>query len=75
MLTGYVGLSTVLAALSLLLSAYWFKADTGLWLFATSSAALLMFSHRSNLQRMQQGTEARFEKVRILGRLFSAFRG
>ena len=75
MLTGYVGLSTVLAALSLLLSAYWFKADTGLWLFAAASAALLMFSHRSNLQRMQQGTEARFEKVRILGRLFSAFRG
>lgn len=75
MLTGYVGLSTVLAALSLLLSAYWFKADVSVCLFAAVSAALLAFSHRSNLRRMRQGMEPRFEKARILGRLLFGSRG
>ena len=75
LLTGYVGLSTVLAAFSLLLSAYWFKADAGVYLFAAASAALLVYSHRSNLGRLRAGTEPRFEKARILGRLFSGPRG
>jgi len=75
LLTGYVGLSTVLAALSLLFSAYWFKVDAGVWLFAVASAALLAYSHRSNLRRLRAGTEPRFEKARILGRLFSGSRG
>ncbi len=75
LLTGYVGLSTVLAAFSLLLSAYWFKADAGVCLFAAASAALLAYSHRSNLRRLRAGTEPRFEKARILGRLFSGSRG
>lgn len=34
-----------------------------------SGAALLVFSHRSNLQRLHAGTESRFEKARLLGRL------
>lgn len=75
LLTGYVGLSTVLAALSLLFSTYAFKADAGVFLFAAASAALLTYSHRSNLQRLRAGTEPRFEKARILGRLFSGSRG
>lgn len=75
LLTGYVGLSTVLAALSLLLSAYWFEDTAAHTLFAMASAALLTFSHRSNLRRMLQGTEPRFEKARVLGRLISGSRG
>lgn len=75
MSSGYVGLSTVLAALSLPASAYWLKADGSLWLFAAAGAALLAYSHRSNLRRLRAGTEPRFEKARILGRLFSGPRG
>jgi glycerol-3-phosphate acyltransferase PlsY len=75
LLTGYVGLSTVLASISLLASAWFFEAPTGQWLFAGASALLLTFSHRSNLLRLRQGTESRFEKARILGRLLSARRG
>ena len=75
MLTGYVGLSSVFAAISLLFSAYWLEADGALAVLAFASAALLTFSHRGNLQRMQAGTESRFEKARILGRLFSGSRG
>lgn len=75
LLTGYVGLSTVLAAISLLLSAAWSGADAGMWCFAAASAVLLTYSHRSNLQRLRAGTENRFEKARVLGRLLSGRRG
>jgi acyl phosphate:glycerol-3-phosphate acyltransferase len=69
LLSGYVGLSTVLASISLMASAYFFEASQSQWLFAIASALLLTFSHRSNLRRLRQGEESRFEKARILGRL------
>jgi acyl phosphate:glycerol-3-phosphate acyltransferase len=75
LLSGYVGLSTVLAAISLLASAYFFEASGSQWLFAIATALLLTFSHRSNLHRLRQGTESRFEKARILGRLLFGRRG
>lgn len=75
LLSGYVGLSTILAAISLVLSAYVFNGSTNHWLFAIGAALLLTFSHRSNLQRLVQGTESRFEKARILGRLLFSRRG
>ena len=75
LLTGYVGLSTVLAAISLLVSAAWSGADAEMWWFAIASSVLLTFSHRSNLQRLRSGTENRFEKARLLGRLLSGRRG
>ena len=61
--------------LCLLLSAAWSGADAGMWCFAAASALLLTYSHRSNLQRLRAGTENRFEKARLLGRLLSARRG
>lgn len=75
LLTGYVGLSTVLAAISLIVSAYIFHGTATHWLFAVGAAVLLTFSHRANLQRLHQGTESRFEKARILGRLLFERRG
>ena len=75
LLSGYVGLSTVLAANSLLASAYFFEASISQWLFAIAAALLLTFSHRSNLRRLRQGNESRFEKARILGRLLFGRRG
>lgn len=75
LLTGYVGLSTVLAATSLLASAAYADADGSRWLFALTMAVLLTYSHRSNLQRLRQGTENRFEKARVLGRLVFGRRG
>ncbi|MBP6533586.1 MAG: glycerol-3-phosphate 1-O-acyltransferase PlsY [Arenimonas sp.] len=75
LLSGYVGLSTVLAAISLMASAYFFEASSSQWLFAIATALLLTFSHRSNLHRLRQGNESRFEKARILGRLLFGRRG
>lgn len=69
--TGYVGLATILAALSLV-PAMWMLAPgpvpLALGAFAIATASLLTFTHRSNLARLRSGTENRFEKARLLKR-------
>lgn len=64
-LTGYVGLATVLAALALPLWALFTQADRVHAAFAVAIALYLVFTHRSNLQRLRQGNESRFEKARL----------
>ena len=66
--TGYVGLSTVLAAISLFVLALLTHADTARLAFALVVAALIPWTHRSNLARLRAGTESRFERVRLLRR-------
>lgn len=69
--SGYVGPSTVAAALVLPLTVPWFaaSADRPALLVAMSACALLIaWTHRSNLSRLAAGTEHRFERARILGR-------
>ena len=46
--TGYVGLSTILAACSLVATALWQGAPTVPLLFAIMTAVLITFTHRSN---------------------------
>lgn len=69
--SGYVGLATVLAGLSLLPMAL--LSDAGAWRFAftASAALLLLYTHRANLARLRAGTEPRSERARVLGRLLS----
>jgi glycerol-3-phosphate acyltransferase PlsY len=66
--TGYVGLSTMLAALALFPSVI-LLAKAGVvntWLvFAAVAVAFILFTHRSNIQRLNDGSEHRFEKVRL----------
>ena len=69
MLSGYVGLSTVLAVFSLVPTALVTDADAGRLMFAASAAVLLLYTHRSNLARLRAGTEPRSERARVLGRL------
>jgi glycerol-3-phosphate acyltransferase PlsY len=66
--TGYVGLSTVLAAIALFVLSLLVHADTARMAFALAIAALITWTHRSNLARLRAGTESRFEKVRLLRR-------
>lgn len=75
MLSGYVGLSTVLAGLALLTLAWLTEASAARVVFAVCAALLLVFTHRANLARLRAGTESRFEKVRVLGRLFQRHTG
>ncbi len=69
-LSGYVGLSTVLAGISLALLALFTSADPARLVFAIAAMLLLLFTHRANLARLRAGSESRFERVRVLGRLF-----
>jgi glycerol-3-phosphate acyltransferase PlsY len=72
MLSGYVGLASVAAAFTALFIVSCFGA--GLWsatgAFTAAMAALVVFKHRHNLLRIFKGTEHRFERARVLGRLF-----
>ena len=67
--TGYVGLSTVLAALALPLLAWGTDAEPARLWFSIFAALFIAFTHRANLQRLRQGTESRFERARLLHRL------
>lgn len=67
--SGYVGLATVLATLSLPLLAWWTEASTARLVFVTAAALFMLFTHRHNLLRMCRGGEARFERARLLHRL------
>lgn len=68
-LTGYVGLSTVLAGFALAALALATHAEAARLAFACAAALLLLFTHRGNLARLRAGTESRFEKARLLHRL------
>lgn len=69
--TGYVGLATILAGLSLV-PAMWILAPEplppALGALAIALAVTLVFTHRSNLARLRAGSENRFEKARLLRR-------
>ena len=70
-LTGYVGLATIVTGVVLVPVSLWFGREAPLiWGgFALAIAALLVFTHRSNVVRLIAGTENRFEKARIWHRL------
>lgn len=60
--TGFVGLATISASLVavLFLGATALPEQSGLFLFACATAALLIYAHRGNIRRMLDGTEPRF---------------
>jgi glycerol-3-phosphate acyltransferase PlsY len=63
--SGYVGLATVCAGLLLPLLALLWAEPPWTMAFAVFAATFLLFTHRSNLLRLRQGNENRFERVRI----------
>lgn len=68
--SGYVGLATVVAGASLALAAWWSEASQPRLVFACAAALLLLFTHRGNLLRLLRGEESRFERARLLHRLW-----
>jgi glycerol-3-phosphate acyltransferase PlsY len=69
---GYVGLSTVLAGISLPIFGFIAEASPPRLAFAAAVAVFLAWTHRSNLSRLRAGTEPRFERARVIGRWWSA---
>ncbi|HQW81319.1 MAG TPA: glycerol-3-phosphate 1-O-acyltransferase PlsY [Pseudomonadota bacterium] len=71
--TGYVGLGSILAGFTMLPAAWWLseRALAIEWWIAGGVVALfLLFTHRVNVQRLFAGNENRFDKARLLARLF-----
>jgi len=76
-ITGFVGLSTMLAGIALVPATLWLRPeDPGrVWLIGAIVVSLfLVYTHRSNITKMFRGTEHRFEKARVWRRLFLATR-
>lgn len=71
LLSGYVGISTILAAVSVPILEnilYGSESPPLFILFASCWASFILLTHRSNILRMMNGTENRFEKLWLLGR-------
>ena len=64
-LTGWVGLATMLAGISLVPVFLWLGAEPVALVFAIAVALFLIFTHRSNLRKMRLGNEYRFERVML----------
>jgi acyl phosphate:glycerol-3-phosphate acyltransferase len=63
-MTGYVGLSTMCAGLAAVACAGWrAPQNTPLLVFTLAMAAFVIFTHRSNVQRMRAGTESRVTRL------------
>ena len=74
-LSGYVGLSTVIAGFSLLVFALVDSAAMEVQVFAALAAFLMLFTHRANMQRLWQNNEYRFDKAMLWRRVWRALRG
>lgn len=73
-ITGYVGPNTVIASLSASVVYALRNADflnQDMFWFLLLMGLLLTFTHRENIKKLFQGRESRFEKARLLKKLFS----
>ena len=66
LVSGYVGLASVVAVACLLPLAWLTDTDIACRVFAGLAVLLVVFTHRGNLQRLRAGSESRFERVRLL---------
>ena len=73
-LSGYVGLATMLAGLSLVPQALIAGDDPLRLAYAAVCALFLVLTHRVNIARLRAGTESRFEGVRVFARLRARLR-
>ena len=68
--TGYVGLATMTAATSLpvWLAITRLPADQPLFIFSVVMALFIIYCHRSNIERLRNGTENRITKVMLFAK-------
>jgi len=66
-LSGYVGLASMIGALALAVSLWNRHAGTPLVTFGIAAALLVIYTHRGNIERMMSGTESRARRLWLLG--------
>ena len=64
--TGWVGLATMVSALSMVPAFVWLDASTERLGFAIGLAGFIVFMHRTNITNMLNGTENRFQRIRFV---------
>jgi len=64
--TGWVGLATMLAALSMIPAFYWLDASAEKLSFGILLALFIIFMHRSNIVNMLNGSEYKFQRIRFV---------
>ena len=69
-LTGFVGLGTMVAGVVLAASAYLLNIKEIYLYFSVLMSLFIIFTHRTNIKRMIEGNENRFEKAMIFKRWF-----
>lgn len=63
-LTGYVGLASMLAGVGLVIAVYWREpGNTPLLVFCILVTAFVIYTHRANTARMLAGTESRVRRI------------
>ena len=67
-ITGFVGLGTMIAGLALSLSAYILGVSDTYFYFSILMSLFIIFTHRSNIIRMIRGEENQFEKIMFFKR-------
>lgn len=72
MTTGYVGLGSIVGTVAMLPALWVFSEQPAReWIVAVVVlAAFVTYTHRANVQRLLAGSEHRFEKARLLAKLF-----
>ena len=69
--TGYVGLSTMIAGIVLTTTVFFIPNISNIYFyFSLAMSLFIIFTHRSNIMRMVDGNENRFEKVMLFKNLF-----
>ena len=63
--TGFVGLGTMLASIALSISTYCLINELSYFYFSIFMSLFIIYSHRSNIKRMINGTENKFKKAMI----------
>ena len=66
-LSGFVGLATIIAAISFPFSVY-LLADTNLTFYGFSAMLLILIAHHKNILRLIRGKENRFDKIHIFNK-------
>tara|TARA_B100000965_G_scaffold50288_1_gene37013 strand:+ start:3684 stop:4325 length:642 start_codon:yes stop_codon:yes gene_type:complete len=73
-ITGFVGLGTIIASIVLVLVTYFLYPEglsSPFGILSILMALFIIFTHRSNIQRMLNGTENQFKKAMIFKRIFN----
>jgi glycerol-3-phosphate acyltransferase PlsY len=70
MLLGYVGLASMIAAASLpvAIASTHIEPNSPLLTFGVAAVAMIVFTHRKNIVRMQAGTEPRARRLWLFGK-------